>query len=53
MFGVRNSSITTEGYAQVKQLSGLTQMLNWKDLRLLPKGMTKGQPRRAESSGDM
>lgn len=42
MFAVRNSSITTEGNAQLTPLSGLTKMLNWKDLGLLPKEETGG-----------
>lgn len=42
MFAVSNSSITTEGNAQLTPLSGLTKMLNWKDLGLLPKEETGG-----------
>ena len=42
MFAVRNSSITTEGNAQPTPLSGLTKMLNWKDLWLLHNEETGG-----------
>lgn len=42
MFAVRNSSITTERNAQLTPLSGLTKMLNWEDLGLLPKEETEG-----------
>lgn len=42
MFAVRNSSITTERNAQLTPLSGLTKMLNWEDLGLLPKEETGG-----------
>lgn len=52
MFAVRNSSITTESNAQLTLLSGLTKMLNWKDLGLLPKEEARGIEEE-QGSGDM
>lgn len=52
MFAVRDSSITTESSAQLTLLSGLTKMLNWKDLGLLPKEEARGSEEE-QGSGDM